>query len=391
VDTRLRRIKQALSPKEWAALTGMGATIVALHVVGFTLLVLAASTTHSYHLSKTAVFGIGTGLLAYSLGMRHAFDADHIAAIDNTTRKLMAEGKRPVSTGFWFSLGHSSVVFGLSILLNFGIRALEHQVKNGQSNLHRVTTIVGTSVSGVFLYLIGILNIIILVSILKVFKEMRSGVYDDAELEAQLDKRGLMNRFFGKLTKGINEPWKMYPIGILFGLGFDTATEVALLVISGTAVASGLPFYGILSLPILFAAGMSLLDTADGCFMNFAYGWAFSRPIRKVYYNITITGLSIVVAMLIGTIELVGLLAQEFNWSGATGRFFASFNINTAGFVIVGLFVVTWVVALAIWKYGRVEERWDSAAAEARLARSAAAAAEISQLEPAWADQDRSA
>ncbi|MDA8292726.1 MAG: HoxN/HupN/NixA family nickel/cobalt transporter [Actinomycetota bacterium] len=363
------RLGTALTPGEWARLAGMVATVVALHVVG--LLLLFAATRHHYHLTKTEVFGVGTGLLAYTLGMRHAFDADHISAIDNTTRKLMSEGKRPLSTGFFFSLGHSSVVFALAVLLNFGIRALDTQVSNGSSGLHQVTTIVGTSVSGAFLYVIAALNIVILASIVQVFRRMRRGEYDDDELEEQLNKRGLMNRFFGRLARRIDATWKMYPIGVLFGLGFDTATEVALLVLSGTAVASGLPFYGILSLPILFAAGMSLLDTADGCFMNFAYGWAFSRPVRKVYYNITITGLSVVVAFLVGTVEIASLLSQELHLSGSVARFFERFNINSAGFAIVGLFVVTWVVALAIWRFGRIEQRWDEAAAAARAERAA--------------------
>ncbi|HVC24209.1 MAG TPA: HoxN/HupN/NixA family nickel/cobalt transporter [Acidimicrobiales bacterium] len=361
------RIARALTPAEWTRMSAMAGTVVALHVVG--LLLLLAATRHHYHVSKTEIFGVGTGLLAYTLGMRHAFDADHISAIDNTTRKLMAEGKRPMSVGFFFSLGHSSVVFVLAVLLNFGIRALDGQVRNGASGLHQVTTVIGTSVSGFFLYLIAALNVVVLVSIVQVFRNMRRGEYDDEELEEQLNKRGLMNRFFGRLARRIDSPWKMYPIGVLFGLGFDTATEVALLVLSGTAVASGLPFYGILSLPILFAAGMSLLDTADGCFMNFAYGWAFSRPVRKVYYNITITGLSVVVAFLIGTVEIAGLVAQELHLTGGVAGFFERFNINSAGFAIVGLFVVTWVVALAIWRFGRIEQRWDEAATAARAER----------------------
>jgi high-affinity nickel-transport protein len=364
----------------------MVGTIIILHLVG--LLLLLAATSHHYHLSKTQVFGIGTGLLAYTLGMRHAFDADHIAAIDNTTRKLMSEGKRPMSVGFFFSLGHSTVVFLLAVLLNFGIRALDSQVKDGGSGLHRVTNIVGTSVSGFFLYLIAALNVVILVSIVRVFKDMRRGKYDDEELEEQLNKRGLMNRFFGKLARRIDTPWKIYPIGVLFGLGFDTATEVALLVLSGTAVASGLPFYGILALPILFAAGMSLLDTTDGCFMNFAYGWAFSRPIRKVYYNITITGLSVVVAFLVGTVELVGLLTQEFNVGGSAGSFFENFNINTAGFIIVGLFVVTWVVALGIWRFGHIEQRWDTAAATARAQSGSGGSSDDQVRDHVWAEAE---
>jgi high-affinity nickel-transport protein len=198
--------------------------------------------------------------------------------------------------------------------------------------------------------------------------DMRKGLYDDEQLDQQLDKRGLMNRFFGPLARRIDTPWKMYPIGVLFGLGFDTASEVALLVLSGTAVASGLPFYAILSLPILFAAGMSLFDTIDGCFMNFAYGWAFARPIRKVYYNITITGLSVAAAFLIGTIELLGLLPSELNLRGSFWAFMANFNINTAGFIIVGMFAVTWLVALSIWRFGHIEQRWDNAALRAQAA-----------------------
>ena len=346
----------------------MAATVIGLHVLGLVLLLTAVS--RHYHLSTKDLFGVGTGILAYTLGMRHAFDADHISAIDNTTRKLMGEGKRPLSVGFWFSLGHSTIVFGLAVALNFGIRALDAQVKNGSSGLHQWTGIVGTSVSGFFLYLIAALNVVILVSVMKVFFGLRHGRYDDEALEVQLNQRGLMNRFFGPLARRIDKPWKMYPIGVLFGLGFDTATEVALLVVSGTAVASGLPFWAILSLPILFAAGMSLFDTLDGCFMNFAYGWAFSRPIRKVYYNITITGLSVVVAFFIGTVELLGLLGQEAHLHGWPWDQLGSFNINKAGEYMVGIFVVVWVMALAIWRFGRIEARWESSAERTSQSRS---------------------
>jgi high-affinity nickel-transport protein len=332
---------------------------------------LVAALGGHYHISKTDLFGVGTGILAYTLGMRHAFDADHIAAIDNTTRKLLNEGKRPLSVGFFFSLGHSSVVFVLAVLLNFGIRGLDSQVKNGNSALQHTTNIVGTSVSAFFLYLIAALNLVILAGIIKIFREMRSGSYNDQELEEQLNKRGLMMRFLGPLARRVDTPWKMYPVGFLFGLGFDTATEVALLVLAGTAVVGGLPFYAILSLPILFAAGMSLFDTADGCFMNFAYDWAFSRPVRKIYYNLTITGLSVFVALFIGSIEILGLLAQDTHLGGGFWSFMERFNINTAGFFIVGVFVVTWLVALSIWRYGHVEEKWDAHAREARAASAA--------------------
>ncbi|MGC8626341.1 MAG: HoxN/HupN/NixA family nickel/cobalt transporter [Acidimicrobiales bacterium] len=360
----------------------MAAVVMGLYVVGFAL--LAGALAHHYRVAGDEVFGLGTGTLALTLGMRHAFDADHISAIDNTTRKLMAEGRRPMSVGFFFSMGHSTVVFVIAVLLNFGVRALDEQVKNGGSELHKVTNIVGTGVSSFFLYLIAALNVAVLVSIVQVFLAMRKGRYDDEELEHQLNKRGLMNRFFGPLARRIDAPWKMYPIGFLFGLGFDTATEVALLVLAGTAVVSGLPFYAIISLPLLFAAGMSTFDTADGCFMNFAYGWAFSRPVRKVYYNITVTGLSVFVALFIGTVEVLGLLSSELNLSGWFWRLAAGFNINTAGFFIVGLFVVTWAVALAVWRWGHVEERWQSAASRAReveLAKEGAEAAPSGALQ----------
>jgi high-affinity nickel-transport protein len=360
---RLKTIQDSLSPKEWAKAGAMAAVAVGLNVLGW--LMLLAATGHHYHLNKTGVFGFGTGVLAYTLGMRHAFDADHIAAIDNTTRKLMAEKKRPLSVGFFFSLGHSTIVFVLAVLLNFGIRDLDNQVRSGSSGLHQWTSVLGTSVSGFFLYLIAGLNIVILVSILRVFRDLRSGKFDNDELDEQLNKRGLMNRLLGGFARKIDTPWKMYPVGLLFGLGFDTATEVALLVLSGTAVASGLPFYAILSLPVLFAAGMCLFDTLDGCFMNFAYGWAFSKPIRKVYYNIIITGLSVAVAFVIGTIELVGLLSTEFHLRGSFWKTMANFNINRAGFIIVAMFVVTWLVALAIWRFGHIETRWDRSAAMA--------------------------
>jgi high-affinity nickel-transport protein len=361
---RITKIRDGLTPREWARAGAMVLTIVALNVVGWVL--MAAAMGGHYHINKTEIFGAGTGILAYTLGMRHAFDADHIAAIDNTTRKLVNDGQRPLSVGFFFSLGHSSVVFVLAVLLNFGLRGLDDQVKNGSSHLQYTTNIIGTLVSGVFLFLIAAVNVVILASILKMFREMRTGRYNDAELEAQLAKRGLMNRVLGRFYRNVDAPWKMYPIGFLFGLGFDTATEVALLVLAGTAVVGGLPFYAVLSLPILFAAGMSMFDTADGCFMNFAYDWAFARPVRKVYYNLTITGLSVFVAFFVGAVELLGLLAQDGNLKGRGWSWLENFNINTAGFVIVGVFVLTWIVALSIWRWAKLEQKWDPANATAQ-------------------------
>jgi high-affinity nickel-transport protein len=363
VPGRASRIRAGLSAAEWSRAGAMVATVVGLNVLGWGM--LTAALGGHYHIGRTEIFGVGTGVLAYTLGMRHAFDADHIAAIDNTTRKLVSEGKRPLSVGFFFSLGHSSVVFALAVLLNFGIRGLGSQLRNGNSHLQYTTNLIGTCVSGFFLFLIAAFNIVILAGIFRVFRQMRSGSYDDEQLEEQLSKRGLMNRILGPLNRRVDAPWKMYPIGLLFGLGFDTATEVALLVLAGTAVVGGLPFYAILSLPILFAAGMSLFDTIDGCVMNFAYDWAFAKPVRKVYYNLTITGLSVFVAVFIGATELLGLLAKDSKLSGSFWSFVEKFNINTAGFVIVGVFVVTWLAALAIWHFGRIEQRWDASAAAA--------------------------
>jgi high-affinity nickel-transport protein len=364
VVSRWAAVRGTLTPAEWVRAGGMVGFILGLHVLGFALLIGGAA--NHYHLDPKATFGIGTGTLAYTLGLRHAFDADHISAIDNTTRKLMADGKRPLSIGFFFSLGHSSVVFLLAVLLNFGIRALNNGVRNDNSSLHHYTGLIGTLVSGTFLYLIAVLNIAILVSIVRMFMGMRRGRYDQEELERQLNARGMMNRFLGPLARRIDTPWKMYPIGFLFGLGFDTATEVALLVLAGSAVVGGLPFWAVLSLPILFAAGMSLLDSADGMFMNLAYGWAFFKPIRKVYYNITVTGLSVGVALVIGTIELMSVLQSQLNLNGGIWTFSASFNINHAGLVIVGIFVVTWAIALSVWRFGRIEARWEAHAETAR-------------------------
>jgi high-affinity nickel-transport protein len=368
--TRLTRIKRSLSRSEWRRVGGMTAMIAGLHIIGFGLLVLVVAPQH-FKLGAAGTFAIGTGITAYTLGMRHAFDADHIAAIDNTTRKMMSEGKRPLSVGFYFSLGHSTVVFGLAFLLSVGVRALSGPVKNDGSTLHEATNVIGTTVSGSFLYLIAILNILILLSIVRIFLDMRHGAYDEQELEDQLGSRGLMNRFLGRHVNKIREPWQMYPLGVLFGLGFDTATEIALLVLAAGAGAAGLPFYAILCLPVLFAAGMSLLDTIDGSFMNFAYGWAFSKPVRKVYYNITITGLSVAIALFIGTIELVGLLTDKLGVHGSVAHWFQNFNINTAGFIIVGMFVVTWTLALAVWRFARIEEKW-SVGMELAAARSSA-------------------
>jgi nickel/cobalt transporter (NiCoT) family protein len=357
----------ALSRDERRRLGAMFGVIFFL-LIGGTLLMWAATSGH-YKLSDGTLFGWGTGFLALTLGMRHAFDADHISAIDNTTRKLMSEGKRPLGVGFFFSLGHSSVVTALAILLNFGIKSLGAEVKNDNSSLHHYTGLIGTTVSGTFLVVIALLNLVVLISVLKVFKQMREGLYNEEELEKHLNSRGFMMRFFGPIARRIDTSWKMYPLGILFGLGFDTATEVALLVLAGSSVIAGLPWWAILSLPMLFAGGMSLLDTIDGSFMNFAYGWAFSRPVRKVYYNIVITGLSVIVAIFIGGLEVAQVFAGQLNLTGGFWDYANNFNINRAGFIIVGMFVAVWAFALLLWRFGNIEQRWHDKAHASQLAR----------------------
>jgi high-affinity nickel-transport protein len=330
--------------------------IALLHIVGWGTLVLLV-VPQQLSVGSQA-FGIGIGLTAYTLGMRHAFDADHIAAIDNTTRKLMTHGQRPLSVGFWFSLGHSTVVFGLAFLLALGIRGIAGSVTDEGSTLHDVTGLIGSSVSGAFLYIIAFVNIAAFIAIAKIFRRMRSGTFDEQELEKQLAKRGVLNRFIGRVMRPVSKPWHMYPVGLLFGLGFDTATEIALLVIAGTGAASGLPWYAILCLPVLFAAGMTLLDTLDGSFMHFAYGWAFARPVRKIYYNLTITGLSVLVAVVIGSVQIASLLAEKLGLREGAWGWLGSIDLSAVGLVLVGLFLATWVVAASVWRFGRIEQRW---------------------------------
>jgi high-affinity nickel-transport protein len=346
-----------LTPAEWRRAGGLVAAILALHVVGFGTLLLLVVPRH-LSLGHAGAFGLGLGVTAYTLGLRHALDADHIAAIDNTTRKLLADGKRPLGVGFFFSLGHSTIVFALALLLALGLGALGGQVVHQGSTLHQVTGLVGTGVSGLFLYLIAAINVTILVGITKIFRRMRSGQFDEAELERQLSSRGLMNRLLGRFVRNVNSSWQMYPIGILFGLGFDTASEVALLFLAAGAASSGLPFYAILCLPVLFAAGMSLLDTIDGSFMNFAYEWAFSRPVRKIYYNLTITGLSVAIAFIVGSIELISIGAEKLGLRGGFWTWVSHLDLNVLGYLIVGLFGLTWVVAIAVWRFARIEEKW---------------------------------
>ena len=362
-DSGFARFRASLTKSDRRSIAGMYGFIVFLHLIGFGVL-LAFVVPRGYNLGATGIYGVGVGVLAYTFGLRHAFDADHIAAVDNTTRKLMADNaetgnpRKPLSVGFWFSLGHSTIVFTLTFLLSAGVKALAGQVENESSELHSVTGVIGASVSGVFLWILGILNLVVLIGIIRVFLQMRTGTYNEQELEDQLNKRGFMNRILGGLTKSVRKAWHIYPVGVLFGLGFDTATEVGLLVLAGGAAAFSLPFYAILILPILFAAGMCLMDTTDGVFMNAAYGWAFAKPVRKVFYNITITALSVAVALIIGTIELIGVLTDQAGIQSGPLAAIADIPLDYAGYGIVALFVLAWLGALAVWRFGHIEEKW---------------------------------
>ena len=353
-----RPARRRLTAGEKASLVRTLGFVLLLHLIGWGLL-MGVVAPHGYHVGGK-VLGVGLGLTAYTLGMRHAFDADHIAAIDNTTRKLMAEGKRPMSVGFWFSLGHSSVVFVMVLGVALGVRALSRGIGDDDSALQQLTGVWGTLISGAFLIAIGLINLAALVGIVRVFREMRHGGYDEAELERQLDKRGFLNRILGRVTRAVTKPWHMYPTGFLFGLGFDTVSEVGLLVIAGGAVAANLPWWAVLTLPVLFAAGMSLLDTLDGAFMTVAYGWAFARPVRKIYYNITVTALSVAVALIIGGVELVGLVADKAGITSGPLAAIAGVDLAQVGYGIVLLFVVTWALSITIWRVGRIDERWSA-------------------------------
>jgi nickel/cobalt transporter (NiCoT) family protein len=350
-----------LTPQERRSLTGMAGFVLLLHVVGWGVLIFAVAP-RDYQLGSTGVLGVGVGLTAYMLGVRHAFDADHIASIDNTTRKLVGEGRSSVSAGFWVSLGHSSVVFAASLLLVAGVRSVAGVVQDENSDVGQTLALVGTLVAGSFLVLIGLMNLTAAVGIGRVFRRMRTGEYDEAELERHLHNRGFLSRILGRVTRRVSRPWHLYPVGLLMGLGFDTATQVALLVLAAGSAAFVLPWYAILVLPVLFAAGMSLFDTADGVLMSRAYGWAFLKPIRKVFYNLTVTLLSVTVALVIGLLVLTGLLVERLDIESGPLTWVASLDLGYVGFAIVGLFVVTWGIAVAVWRFGRIEERWAATA-----------------------------
>ena len=339
-------------------------TVALLHIIGWGLFIYYNSNPRFHALtdSKGALVYAGAGALAYSFGLRHAFDADHIAAIDDTTRLMLAKGKKPLAVGLFFSLGHSTIVMGLSVFVAF---AAQKAVKF-QQGFAETGGVIGTTVSGVFLYLIGILNLVILAGIIGVWRKAKSGQFSHQHLEELLNDRGLMRRIFrGKFKKGFDNSWQIYPVGVLFGLGFDTATEVAILGISATAaigvVGGALPPLAIIALPFIFAAGMSLMDSLDGIFMTKAYGWAFTSPLKKIYYNLTTTSISIFVALVIGTIQIVNVLAEKTNIENYQPfTAIAAINLGGIGFFIVASFVAAWILSVAIWKFGKFEARYSS-------------------------------
>ena len=320
-----------------------------------------------------ATYWIGTqypifwalGILAYTLGLRHGVDADHICAIDNTTRKLLQQDKRPTTVGTWFSLGHSTIVVAMSAVLVVATAFIVTNLPAFETD----GAILGTLISGAFLYVIALINFLIFWEIYLIFKSLRSGELDQKKLEETLLKRGFMNRYFGKLFKFVDEPWQIYPIGVLFGLGFDTASEVALISITVFTAAAHFPLWMVMVLPFMFTCGMVLTDTTDGFGMRFAYGWAFMKPIRKVYYNLTMTVISVLVAVVIGTIELLGVLASELNLSGGPFGFWTTMNwLNNSegpygieiwgwcGIIIVLLFLGSWAISIAVYRWKRFED-----------------------------------
>jgi high-affinity nickel-transport protein len=376
----IRQSFQTMTPVEKRRTTGMYVSILAMHVLGFALFIGYVLPAHY------KFFGIGLSITAYTLGLRHAFDADHISAIDNTTRKVMNERHgtdkpRPFSFGYFFSLGHSTIVFVIGIAIIIAEKAVLPAVTHSSSSFQSFGGTFGTIVSAAFLFLIGLLNLVVLAGIVKVFRSMRRGQYNEAELERQLENRGFFYRFFGKWMRVINKEWQLYPVGVVFGLGFDTATEVALLTTTALLASEHIAWQAIIALPILFTAGMCLMDTTDGVFMNLAYGWAFFNPVRKVFYNLAITGLSVAICFFIGGIETLSLVPLEVHGVSQTSGFWGfmyNFNINTAGFVIVGMFIATWAGAMAIWRYGRIEEKWT-----ARLQQGGCSADPAGLAEPA--------
>ncbi|TAK17445.1 MAG: HoxN/HupN/NixA family nickel/cobalt transporter [Acidobacteria bacterium] len=329
-------------PTDRRQLGAFGAAIAALHLAGWGGVWWGA--THG----APALAGLAG--LAYAFGLRHAFDADHIAAIDNTTRKLAAPDRQPFGVGFFFSLGHSTVVF----LMTLAIAVATQTMTTEMPHLRAVGGLIGTAVSGAFLYLIGLMNVVVMIDIARAFREARMARGDAASIEARLLQKGVLTRWFGGVFRLVSRPWHMYPVGFLFGLGFDTATEIGLLTTAAVATSQSMPIWAVLSLPVVFAAGMSLMDTVDAVLMCGVYGWAFAHPLRKVFYNLTITGLSAAVALFIGTVELLSLASARTGWWVGV----AGWNSQVMGYGVVALFLICWAASVAIWHVGGFDKRW---------------------------------
>ncbi len=330
-----------LTLAQWRRLALYYSFIVVLHVLGFGAL--------AYYSERYAAL-TGLGLAAYLFGLRHAFDADHIAAIDDTVRYLIQRGQRPLGAGFFFSLGHSTVVFVLALALALAASWVKRQLPA----LEEVGAVLGAAVSGAFLWLIGILNLLVILDILRIFRASRRRAHGHAHLQRLLAQRGLLNRVFGgRIQRLIKASWQMYPLGLLFGLGFDTASEVALLAMTAGAAAGNLPIVAVLALPILFAAGMCLMDTSDGVLMCKAYHWALENPLRKLAYNLTTTGLSVAVALGIGTIELLQVLIRVLGLDGPAAHRISEVDLGNLGFWIVGGFLFAWGLSYGLWRMRR--------------------------------------
>jgi nickel/cobalt transporter (NiCoT) family protein len=331
---------------EWTRLGALYAFIAILHILGW--------GTYLHYAARYPQL-VGLGFVAYMFGLRHAFDADHIAAVDDTVRFMLQKGKRPLGVGFFFSLGHSTVVLALAVGIAFSASAVRAELPQ----LKDMGAIIGASVSGTFLWIIGILNLLVLLDILKIWQKAKKGTHSHAHLEELLQKRGLLNRLFGgRLQKLMNHSWQMYPLGLLFGLGFDTASEVGLLVMTAGASAGDLPIPAVLCLPVLFAAGMTVMDTTDGVLMSKAYNWAFLNPLRKIFYNLTTTGLSVAVALLVGTIELLQVLIGMLDLHGRFFDAIAAVNFGVLGYLVVGMFLLAWGLSVAAWRFGGIEQRY---------------------------------
>ncbi len=331
----------SFSRAEWRELLRIYGIVVALHLLGVGLFL-------DYAASYPALLGLG--LAAYMFGLRHAFDADHIAAVDDTVRYLMQRERSPLGVGFYFSLGHSTIV----MLLSVAIVAAAETVKRGLPELRSLGSVIGAGVSGTFLWVIGVLNLFVLLGMLDVWRKAQSGRHSHVHLEELLAQRGLIKRLFGgRLQNVINHSWQMYPLGLLFGLGFDTASEIGLLGMTAGASAGNLPVAAALSLPILFAAGMSLLDTTDGVLMVKAYNWAFVNPLRRIFYNLATTALSVAVALLIGTVELLQAAIKLLHLKGPAPDFIDTLDFGALGYAVLALFLLAWCGSVAYWKIGR--------------------------------------